>query len=417
MSNYTHIPDHCLSEKNQRQVSIFCDTLEFYEADLAACRDPHATPILTLCEHEDDLAEIEALAAQLRSRFTHVIICGSGGSGLSGRVLTNLRLYPESPTIYTIDNIDPSAIEAVLQRCPLKQTLVIIISKSGSTAETLSQFYALLSHFKETLGSEIREHFIAITMRGESPLRQTASEHQMRILDHPADIGGRFSLFTIVGLLPAALIGLDIRALRRGALATIRKLGRETMHPARLGAALQYDAMQRGHSMSVMLPYCERLTGFSAWYRQSWSESLGKDGKGTTPITAVGTTDQHSQLQLYLAGPNDKFFTLILHKRKGTGQKINAPAMDGLEYLQGKTTGDIMEAEQKATLETLVSRGRLVRVIQMEQLDEESLGSLIMHFMLEIFFMSKLLGVNAFDQPAVEEGKQRARDYLLGGAA
>ena len=172
--------------------------------------------------------------------------------------------------------------------------------------------------------------------------------------------------------------------------------------------------MTRGQNMSVMLPYCERLSGFSAWYRQSWAESLGKGGKGTTPISAVGTTDQHSQLQLYLDGPKDKFFTMIMHDRAGTGQKIHAPDFSGLEYLHGKTTGDIMAAEQQATLETLVGHGRPVRVIRIGALDEAALGALLMHFTLEIFFMAKLLDVNAFDQPAVEEGKRAARDYLLG---
>ncbi len=413
MTHFSHISTHCLSAQNEKEVAALCEKLAPYETMLATGKDPQAAPILNLCAREDDIAEIESLAADIRARFTYVIICGAGGSGLSGRVLTNLRLYADAPTIYTLDNIDPSAMAALIERCPPAQTLVVAISKSGSTAETLSQFYALLSHFKQTLGEKIHEHFMAITMAADSQLRHTATQHGMRILEHPADIGGRFSLFTAVGLLPAALTGLDIRAFRRGALVCARSLGKG-VHPARLGAALQYDAMQRGHVMSVMLPYCERLAGFSAWYRQSWAESLGKDGKGTTPISAVGTTDQHSQLQLYLAGPDDKFFTMILHHRAGTGQQIHAPALAGLEYLQGKTTGDIMAAEQKATLETLVSHSRPVRVIEMPQLDETSLGSLIMHFMLEIFCMSKLLGVNAFDQPAVEEGKHLAREYLLG---
>lgn len=414
MVHYTHITDHCLSDANRKNVDALCEKLAAYQTMLATGSDPLAAPILKLCEREDDLKGIETLASDIRSRFAHVIICGAGGSGLSGRVLTNLRLYAESPTLYTLDNIDPSAIAALMERCPPKDTLVIAISKSGSTAETLSQFYALFSHFMQVLGDNACGHFVAITMATDSPLRQTATQHGMRILEHPSDIGGRFSLFTSVGLLPAALAGLDIYALRRGADECAKMLGGNGIHPARLGAALQYDAMESGRNMSVMLPYCERLSGFSAWYRQSWAESLGKDGKGTTPISAVGTTDQHSQLQLYLGGPDDKFFTMIMHKRAGTGQKIDAPKLAGLDYLQGKTTGDIMAAEQKATLETLMSHKRPVRVIEMEKLDEASLGALLMHFMLEIFFMSKLQGANAFDQPAVEEGKQRARDYLLG---
>ena len=413
MSHYSHRTDDCLSGLNQTLVAVLTDKLAAYERELAEGRDALAAPVLARVSMHDDIADIEAAAKHIRKHFTHVIVCGAGGSGLSGKVLTNLRLYADAPHLYVLDNIDPSAMDALIEHCPPEKTCVIAISKSGATAETLSQLYALFAHFTARLGKKSGEHFVVITTAGDNPMRRTASEHGMKILEHPADIGGRFSMFTSVGLLPAALVGLDIRALRSGAQSVIAELGSE-VHAARLGAAIQYDAMTRGQNMSVMLPYCERLSGFSAWYRQSWAESLGKGGKGTTPISAVGTTDQHSQLQLYLDGPKDKFFTMIMHDRAGTGQKIHAPDFSGLEYLHGKTTGDIMAAEQQATLETLVGHGRPVRVIRIGALDEAALGALLMHFTLEIFFMAKLLDVNAFDQPAVEEGKRAARDYLLG---
>jgi glucose-6-phosphate isomerase len=412
MTSYSHIPDHCFIHDNKGEVDTLAATLAGYEADLAAGRDALAAPILKLTGKSDDLAEISAIAQDIGQRFKHVIICGAGGSGLSGRVLSNLKLYCSKPRLYMLDNIDPSAIDALIECCPPEDTLVIAISKSGSTAETLSQLYALLAAFKPKLDKKTGEHFLIITMKSDSPMQHAAREYGIRVIEHPSDIGGRFSLFTPVGLLPAALVGVDIAALRKGAFEVVKQLG-AGVHPARLGAALQYDAMMRGRNMSVMLPYCERLSGFSAWYRQSWAESLGKDGKGTTPISAVGTTDQHSQLQLYLDGPNDKFFTLITHERAGTGQPIHAPELPGLEYLRGRTTGDVMAAEQKATLETLIHHKRPVRVIRLGHLDETSLGALIMHFSLEIFFMAKLQGVNAFDQPAVEEGKVLAREYLL----
>lgn len=376
--------------------------------------DAPSAPLLNLCERSDDLAEIETLAAKIRAKFKHVIVCGAGGSGLSGRVLTNLTLGNSSPQIYYLDNIDPYAIDRLLGLCPPQDTCVIAISKSGSTVETLSQFYMFLSHFKKQLGTKLSEHFIAITISDESPLRASAREHGFVVMEHPKDIGGRFSVFTSVGLLPAGIAGLNIAAIRQGAAETIAMLGAGE-HPARLGASLQYAHMQQGKTITVMLPYCERLTAFSAWYRQSWAESLAKQGLGTTPIRAVGTTDQHSQLQLYLDGPKDKFFTLIFLNRAGTGQKIEAPTLPDLDYIQGKTTGDIMAAEQKATLETLVKNGCPVRLISCEQLNEKTIGAMLMHFMLEIMFMAKLFGVNAFDQPAVEEGKVLAREYLLSG--
>ena len=414
MAHYQHITTHCLNERNQEAVASISASLEAVQQALANRSDKAAAPILNICSETADIAAIETLAGKIRTQFKHVIICGAGGSGLSAKVLTNLMLGFHAPAIHILDNIDPDAMDALLRNCPPEDTCVIAISKSGSTAETLSQFYVFLHHFKQALGAAIADHFIVITIPRPSPLRAAAMEYKLHLIDHAEDIGGRFSIFTAVGLLPAAIAGLNIASFRKGAASVAATLS-QGEHPSRLGAALQYHHMQQGKSISVMLPYCERLSGFSSWYRQSWAESLGKSGKGTTPIRAVGTTDQHSQLQLYLDGPKDKFFNLILHKRAGIGQAIHAPDMAELDYLQGKTTGDIMAAEQKATLETLVQKGCPVRLMLLEKLDEEILGALLMHFMLEIMFMAKLFQVNAFDQPAVEEGKVLAREYLLSG--
>jgi glucose-6-phosphate isomerase len=179
-----------------------------------------------------------------------------------------------------------------------------------------------------------------------------------------------------------------------------------------VGAALQHGFMGKGRNISVMLPYSERLAGFSSWYRQSWAESLGKAGRGSTPIRAVGTTDQHSQLQLYLDGPKDKLFHLITLKRSGTGQIVPLPQGGEFAYLNGRTTGDIMEAQQKATFETFIRNGCPVRHFEIDRLDEATLGGLLMHFTLEIIFMAEMLDVNPFDQPAVEESKALSRSYM-----
>lgn len=372
--------------------------------------------LLALPFAQDDIAAIAAQASKLREEFAHVVVIGSGGSGLSGRMLTHLASPVASSSLHFLENIDPELMDDLLAAVDCKKTCFIVISKSGGTVETISQFYALVQHMKIQVGEKaLGRHFIIITMPTKNPLRESADQYGMTILDHPADIGGRFSALTAVGLLPAALAGLDIAKLREGAAAIVTQLKQSpeiTQFAPAQGAALQYAAMEVGKNISVMLPYSERLCGFSAWYRQSWAESLGKDGKGTTPIRAVGSTDQHSQLQLYLSGPKDKFFTFITCKRSGSGLPIQAPA--NLNYLAGKTLGDVMEAEQRATLATLISSGCPVRHIEMEHVGEYEMGALLMHFMLEIIFMAKLLGVNPFDQPAVEEGKVLARDYLLG---
>ena len=230
----------------------------------------------------------------------------------------------------------------------------------------------------------------------------------MHVLAHDPDVGGRFAVLTAVGLLPAAIAGLDIRALRRGAQSVV-----DNMDDAAAGAALQYTFMQKNYPMTVMLPYSERLAGFAAWWRQCWAESLGKQGKGSTPVPAVGVTDQHSQLQLWLDGPKDKWFTMIVCERAGSGARITG----GPDYLRGKTLGDVMEAEQKATLETLIRNHCPVRLFRLKSLKEEQMGALLMHCMLEIILTAALLGIDPFGQPAVEEGKKLAREYLLKGAS
>ncbi|MFW0777860.1 MAG: hypothetical protein ACN2B6_09105 [Rickettsiales bacterium] len=418
---YTQHIDGCFSEKITKPINK-----TNYEASLNQLKSAHtqlkngsntlAQPLLDIVTATDDLKVMNELAEDIRKNFSHVVMVGAGGSGLSGKVFSGLK-PAVNPTLHFLENIDPDAIDDMLARIDLPNTLFIVTSKSGTTAETLGHFYILLEATRQTIGNDVGAHFLVVTMPGDNPLRQSANEHGICVLDHPTDIGGRFSVFTYQGLLPAAIAGIDIAKIRGGAATIIEEL-KNTPHdeyaPA-IGAALQYAFMEQGYPLSVMLPYAQRLRGLSAWYRQSWAESLGKDGKGTTPLRAVGSTDQHSQLQLYLDGPKDKFFNVITTKRAGTGQPFDVPDREDISYLSGKTAGDIMAAEQKATIETLMNNGCPVRLLTLDTLNEESIGALFMHFFLEIIFMSELLGVNAFDQPAVEESKQAARDYLQTG--
>lgn len=382
-----------------------------------------ANPLLDIAARSEDFETIETLAEAIRRRFNHVLVVGCGGSGLSGSAL--LQFAPSvAPSFDFLDNIDPHMLEDILSRIQIENTCFIVISKSGTTLETLSQTYALISRIKKKIGrTALPAQFIIITdpekQEGDNPLRQLAREYNMRVFDHETDIGGRFSLLTNVGLIPAAIAGIDIAALRRGALSVVKQL-EETEKPEdfipAVGAAIQYAFYQRSRNISVMFPYSQRLSGFSAWYRQCWAESLGKDGKGTTPIRAMGSTDQHSQLQLYLNGSKDKLFHIITIRREGTGDVIEVLGdRPDLAYMNGRTLGDVMAAQQKATIETLTHNRCPVRIIELDELKEENFGALIMHFTLEIIFMSFLFEINPFDQPAVEESKILARQYLAAG--
>ncbi len=413
-----YITDHCFNGGvSHEEVAAVAARLAPALARLQKREERLSAALLAMATETADLAAIETLAKNIRAKSKCVVVAGAGGAGLSGRVLTTLK--PSALRFHFLDNIDPDTIDDCLALIDVEHCHYLIVSKSGSTVETLGQFFVLFDIAKNKLGEKAAAgRFTVITGAQASPLRDIAKERGIAILDHPADIGGRFSVLANVGLLPAAIAGLDIAALRRGAASVVNELQKisspEAFAPA-FGAAIQYAYLAEGRNISVMLPYSERLAGFSSWYRQGWAESLGKSGKGSTPIRAVGTTDQHSQLQLYLDGPKDKLFHLILLKRAGQGHAISVPARADLDYLKGATTGDIMAAEQKATLETLIKNNCPVRLFEIDSLNEEAMGALLMHFTLEIIFMAELLQVNPFDQPAVEEGKELTRRYLATG--
>jgi glucose-6-phosphate isomerase len=285
----------------------------------------------------------------------------------------------------------------------------------------LMQITAALAAVKEAgLAVKIPDLFLAITEPAKdgkrTGLRVLCDEFRIAMLEHDPGVGGRYSVLTNVGLLPAAAIGLDIDAIRAGAaqaLAPILEKRAPQDVPAAVGAAL---AVAINKPMTVMMAYADRLERFTRWYVQLWAESLGKDGKGTTPIAARGPVDQHSQLQLFIAGPRDKLFTVITTDLRGRGPRIEPELarLAGEPDFGGKTMGDFVAAQGRATADTLAKNGCPVRTIHVEQLDETSLGALLMHFMLETIIAAHLFGVDPFDQPAVEEGKILAKQYLRG---
>ena len=387
-------------------------------------REDGSLPLLRLPARRDDLAALADLAAEFRRRFAHVLVLGIGGSSLGGQTLLALADQgfgprPGAPRLHFMENIDPASFAALFAAIDPAKTGVVAISKSGGTAEPLAQLLVTLDWLRQALGTdEIGDRAVAITEPRDNPLRRLATAQQMRVLDHDPGIGGRYTVLSNVGLLPALIAGLDAVALREGAAAVLdaalAAADPRDSEPA-LGAAVSVAlAEQRGIDITVLMPYVDRLAPFGLWFRQLWAESLGKDGKGTTPIRAMGAVDQHSQLQLYLAGPPDKMFTLVLLEQAGKGERMppDLAADRDLVYLAGRRLGDLLAAEQRATATSLIRNGRPTRLIRLARLDERSLGALLMHFMLETIIAADLLGVDAFDQPAVEEGKVLARQYL-----
>jgi glucose-6-phosphate isomerase len=331
------------------------------------------------------------------------------------------------PRLHFMDNLDADTFGTMLAKLPLASSRFVAISKSGGTAETLMQTIAALTAVKDAgLAARIPELFLGLTepARSGKPngLRALLTGHGVAMLDHDTGVGGRYSALTNVGLLPAALVGLDLAAIRAGAanaLAPVLEQPDPAASPAAIGAALAVSlAERRGKSISVLMAYADRLERFTRWYVQLWAESLGKGGKGTTPIAALGPVDQHSQLQLYMAGPRDKLITVLTVASAGRGPRIDADLarIAGEPDFGGKTIGDLAAAEGRATAETLANNGCPVRTLHLDRLDELALGELLMHFMLETIIAARLLGVDPFDQPAVEEGKVLAKRNLTGTA-
>ncbi|HZP10459.1 glucose-6-phosphate isomerase [Methyloceanibacter sp.] len=415
--------------------------LDKLEARLVALREAHAKgtlPLLRVPKWRDD---IEAARTSLK-KLTHgartLVFFGTGGSSLGGQTLAQLGGWgipgddkhgsEERPRTRFYDNLDARTLDLALAGLDLKTARFVVISKSGGTPETLVQIAAALDAGRKAgLETRIPELFLAVTepaVKGKpNGLRALCQHFSIPVLDHDPNIGGRFSGLTNVGLLPALARGLDVVALREGAQSIIDALLNTRsacdFAPA-VGAAVAIGlAGERGVRANVMLPYSDRLSRFAAWYVQLWAESLGKHGEGTTPVAALGPVDQHSQLQLYLDGAPQHFITVIREDCVGRGPRV-APDLAKLahaEYLAGQAAGDLVAAQQRAIPEALIGAGRPVRTIDLEVLDERSLGALMMHFMLETILAAHLLGVDPFDQPAVESGKVLTRRYLAGAEA
>ncbi|HEX5577918.1 MAG TPA: glucose-6-phosphate isomerase [Gemmatimonadaceae bacterium] len=371
-------------------------------------------------------------AAGARGRYTDVVILGIGGSAL-GPIALRTALRPSGwnllddaardgyPRLHVLDNVDPETISALLARLDLARSLFIVTSKSGGTAETMSQF--LIVHDRVVKAHlKTPEHFVFVTDPKQGALRPLAESLSVTALDIPPSVGGRFSVLTPVGTLPAALIGIDVAALLDGARDMAARCDGDSLaaNPAGVFATLQWLAdTQHGKSIAVLMPYSDPLRDFAAWFVQLWAESLGKhkpDGSsvGQTPVPALGATDQHSQVQLFMEGPKDKVVSFIAVDERGTDLTIphGFSEVKELGYLGGNTLGELIDIEQRATAGALAKRGRPNLTIHLDRVDAWHVGGLMMFFEMATAYAGQLYGVDAFNQPGVELGKQFAYALL-----
>src|SRR3712207_6200155 len=315
------------------------------------------------------------------------------------------------PRIHFAENTDPNTLSAILDILDPDSTWVNVVTKSGSTAETMANFLVIRGFLVDAVGNfGYQERTIATTDPEEGFLKQMADREDLDVLPIPPDVGGRFSVLTPVGLLPAAVTGLDVDALLAGAAQCVDEVNDSgAEHPAVVGAAMHYLMdTGRGRNVRVMMPYADALERLAAWFVQLWAESLGKDGKGSTPHGAVGTTDQHSQVQLYMEGPQDKVIEIV--EVENHPRDLTIPAayedLEGVGYLGGHSMAELLNVECDATRKALAEAGRPNATIKLGEISEENLGYVLQALEVQTALTGSLYGVNAFNQPGVEAGKQ-----------
>lgn len=385
---------------------------------------------------DDVVNDIKKTADEIKFKFDNFVVLGIGGSALGPiavqQALNHIYYNDLSkearngcPRLYVIDNVDPERMAALFDVIDIEKTMFNVITKSGSTSETMSQYLLVRDMLIEKLGDNYVNNIIVTTDAEKGNLAKICKQEKFKKFIVPDGVGGRFSELCPVGLLPAAVCGIDIDAMLKGAahMDEICKEKNLYKNPAAMFAVQQVIAMNRGKNISVMMPYADSLKYIADWYAQLWAESLGKkydnDGvvvnKGQTPVKSIGVTDQHSQVQLYTEGPSDKVITFI-----GVGNyrtRVEIPGgyddIPSLSFLKGHTFNELILTEQSATEYAINASQKWSRTITLSRLNANTLGQLLYFFEMETAFAGELLNINAYDQPGVEEGKNAT--YALMG--
>ena len=422
----------------------------FKDADLSAMKEEAANAFSYVKENrgtgmmgwtelpynqKEIVEDILATAKEVRRKFKYFVVLGIGGSALGPIAVFNALCHlhyndlapskRRGPKFYVEDNVDPERMAALFDVIDVEKTMFNVITKSGSTSETMTQYLIINDILKSKLGDKAKDHIIATTSANSGNLIKIAQKEGYKTFYIPDGVGGRFSELCPVGLLPAAVVNIDIKGLLQGAKYMDEQCNNPNVkkNPALLAALMQYMAMKRGKNISVMMPYADGLKYVADWYAQLWAESLGKnknlDGtacnKGQTPVKSLGVTDQHSQVQLYAEGPFDKVITFIGVDNYRTEVRIpdGCAEFPNVNFLCGHTMNELITAERKATEYAITKAGKLNHTIMLPVLNEFTLGELLMFFMLKTAYAGALLGIDTFNQPGVEEGKN-ATYALLG---
>ncbi len=368
---------------------------------------------------KDAVKEVQDLVAKVKTENIKTVVwIGIGGSGLGPKVLSEVFETSETPAFLVIDTIDPTTLQTHLQLIDWKNALIVVVSKSGSTLETMAAFFACFEKMKEVVKSHPSNRVIAITDPEGGPLRAFAKANHIASLSIPPNVGGRFCIFTPVGLLALGLLNGDIAQFVRGAKEMDTHCQEMTLsrNPAASLAAVQYLLdTRRGYPIRVIMPYGDRLQSMARWEQQLLAESLGKsDGFNPIPVAAIGTQDQHSLLQQWMAGPR-KSWHLFLRELDKTRLEVPRTVPDAFAYIGGKTFGQLLDACYEGTSQALTSAKRPHVTLSLQRLDEYHMGQLFFLLLTEVVYLGKLYRIDIYGQPAVEIGKQITKGILSKG--
>ena len=442
--NYSNVRSDVIGSEHGLDINAefnnYKDQITKIIADLNSRKDKPGQWLqwMNLGYNEETVWYVKEYAAMVKGRFDDVLVLGIGGSALGGMAVSEALLQPywnllskeqrnNFPRIFFLDNIDPDQMSGLFELLDLKKTLVCVITKSGSTAETMSQYMVIKDMLEKELGDDYRKNIVAVTDKQTGILRQLSDQEGYKTFVVPDDVGGRFSVFSAVGLLPFALTGLNIDEIIQGVkdMDLILKNIDIWNNIAAQNALIHYLMdTQKGKNINVMMPYSSRLKYVADWFVQLWAESLGKEtdkygnkvNVGPTPLKSLGATDQHSQIQLYNEGPNDKLINFI--RVKDFDKNLEIPKIfeyTGIGYLGGKTINDLLNAEADSTKVALTDLSRPNVTITMPKVDAYHVGQLLYMLEVQTAIAGELYNINAFDQPGVEQAKNYT--YALMGRA
>lgn len=432
--NYRNVREDIIGNENglniEAEFESYKDTIHKIIAELNSNKDKPRQNLqwMNLGYNEETIWYVKEYAAMVENRFENILILGMGGSSLGAQAVCEALLpsywnyltkeqRKNYPRIFFLDNIDPDQMSAMLNILDLKKTLVNVVTKSGSTAEVMAQFMVLKDLMEKELGDDYRKNIIATTDKNTGILKQLSDQEGYKTFYIPDDVGGRFSVFSAVGLLPFALLGINIEEITQGIkdMDLALKNTDITYNIAAQNALIHYLMdIKKGKKISVMMPYSYKLRFIADWYCQLWAESLGKErnknneivNTGQTPVKALGVTDQHSQIQLYNEGPNDKIINFLRVNNYDTTIEIpNIFEYTGISYLGGKTINRLMNAEADSTMASLIDYKRPNITITVPKITPYYIGQLLYMFEVQTAITGALYNIDAFDQPGVEQSK------------